>query len=99
VILEAELEDPGRQAPDPGALYVIGIMRYRVLRVVEGDYPHEHAYVGHHRADLSQPEFQPGARHRLTVTREFPAGATLLNTFDVGAEGVLYCTSFELISV
>ncbi len=97
MILEAELEDPGLQAPAPGSLYVIGVMRYRVLHVLEGSYAHEHVYAGHHSADLSRPEFQPGARHRLHLTPEFPAGATLLNEFDVSTEGVFYCTSFELL--
>jgi hypothetical protein len=97
LILDAELEDPGRQVPRPGALHVIGVMRYRVLAVVRGDYPHDVVYVGHHWADLALPEFQPGTRHRLELVPEFPAGATLLNEFDVATEGVYYCTSFEVL--
>jgi hypothetical protein len=97
LVVEAELEDPGRQAPRPGPLYIISIMRYRVLEVIAGEYPHDHAYVGHHWADLGAPEFQRGARHRLELTPEFPKGATLLNEFDVSAEGVFYCTAFEVL--
>jgi hypothetical protein len=97
LVLDAELEDPGRQAPRPGALYVIAVMRYRVLAVIEGEYAHDHVYVGHHWADLEAPEFQPGVRHRLELTTDFPDGATLLNEFDVSVEGVFYCTSFELL--
>ena len=97
LVIEAELEDPGRQVPRPGAFHVIGIMRYRVLAVTAGEYPHEHAYVGHGWADLQQPEFQPGARHRLELTPEFPKGASLLNEFDASAEGVYFCTSFAVL--
>ena len=97
LVLEAELENPGRQAPRPGSLYTIGVMRYRVLKVTIGTYSHEHVYVGHHWADLQQPEFQPRTRHRLTLTHDFPQGATLLNEFDIQTEGVYYCTSYETI--
>ncbi len=97
LVLDAELEDPGRQAPRPGALYIIGVMRYRVLDVISGEYAHAHAYVGHHWADHQTPEFQPGVRHRLELTPEFPPGATLLNEFDVSAEGVYYCTAFTML--
>lgn len=97
LVLDALLEDPGRQAPRPGALYVIALMRYRVLAVIEGDYPHEHVFAGHHWADLSAPEFQSGVRHRLELTPQLPAGATLLHDFDVGADDVFYCTAFEVV--
>ena len=97
LVLDAQLEDPGPQAPRPGAFHIIAVMHYKVLAVVEGDYPHDHVFVGHHWADLSAPEFQPGARHRLQLTSELPRGASLLNTFDVSTEGVFYCTAFETI--
>ena len=97
LVLEAELEDPGRQVPRPGALYIIGVMRYRVHAVITGEYQHERAYVGHHWADLERPEFQPGTRHRLELSPEFPKGATLLNEFDVATEGVYFCTSFSVL--
>ena len=97
LVVEAELVDPGRQAPRPGPFFIVSIMRYRVLAVLAGEYPHAHIYVGHHWADLRAPEFQRGARHRLELTREFPKGATLLNEFDVSVEGVYYCTAFDVL--
>lgn len=97
LVVDALLEDPGPQAPRPGTLYVIAVMRYRVRAVVEGDYAHERLYAGHHWADLTTAEFQPGTGHRLELTSEFPAGATLLNAFDVSVEGVFYCTTFEVL--
>jgi hypothetical protein len=97
LVVEAELLDPGSPVPAPGILHAIGLMRYAVLRVLEGDYEHDEIYVGHSGADLSAPKFRPGARHRLTLSRTFPNAASVLSPFDTRALGAFYCLAFEPI--
>lgn len=97
LVVDAVLEDPGEPVPDPGDELIIALMRYAVSRIVEGDYPHRKLFAGHARPQLGAPEFEPGVRHRLTLTREFPDHANVLTPPDVGELGVFYCPSFELL--
>jgi hypothetical protein len=97
LLIDAVLEDPGRPVPDPGDEWLIALMRYGVLRVVEGDYPHPKLFAGHNRPRLGTPEFEVGVRHRLTLTREFPEHANLVAPPDVGELGVFYCPRFEVL--
>jgi hypothetical protein len=95
--IDAELVDPGEPAPQPGDMYIISLMLYRVLRVIRGTYPHQSVLVGHETPDLTAPQFQAGRRHRLQLTHEFPPHATILNKFEreVGRSGIFFCTAFE----
>jgi hypothetical protein len=97
LVVEAELRDPGTPVPAPGMLHMIALMRYAVIRVLEGDYEHEEIYVGHSGADHSDPAFQPGARQRLQLSRDFPAAASVASRFDTRDVGVFYCLSYELL--
>ena len=99
LIIEAQLLDPGIPASRPGDMYVISLMHYQVLRVVEGIYPHELILVGHHNPNLSAPEFQIGVRHRLHLVRQFPKNASLLNKFVEEAQeiGSFFCLAFETL--
>ena len=100
LVLDAELLDTGLVAPKPGFVYVISIMRYRVITVVHGKYANEHVFVGHHVPNLASPEFRIGVRQRLQLTREFPKGSTTLNGFEEESRsaGVFFCLSFEVLS-
>jgi hypothetical protein len=98
-IVEAELLDPGEPVPRPGDMYLVSLMRYKVLKVVRGKYRHRFILVGHHLPDLSSPDFRIGIRHRLELTREFPPHATLLNKFEAESReiGVFFCSSFQVL--
>lgn len=97
LVVEAELIDPGKPVPALGMLHAIGLMRYRLERVVEGTYDGDELLVGHSAPNLSAPEFQPGARHRLELVREFPDGATVLSTFDTSERPALYCVGISVL--
>jgi hypothetical protein len=98
--VEAELLDTGLPAPKPGVLYAISIMRYKVLKVTRGKYPHQFIFVGHKFPDLQSPQFSVGTRHRLRLTRRFPKQVTILNGFENESKetGIYYCLSFEVIT-
>jgi hypothetical protein len=98
LVVEAELRDPGTPVPAPGMLHIVAIMRYAVVRVLEGDYEHDEIYVGHSAADLSTPAFQPGARHRLELSRTFPEAASVASRFDTRDAGAFYCVSYEVVA-
>ena len=93
MILDAELLDPGPPTPRPGFFNVIALMRYRVLAVVEGAYAYPEVHVGHAGA----PAFEPGARHRLHLTREFPEGVNVLGVEQAGPGGAFFCTRYEVL--
>ena len=97
--VEAELLDTGFPAPKPGVMYVISPMRYKILKVLQGSYPHQFILVGHHVPDLNSPQFQIGIRHRLHLTRKFPLHASILNKFEAEAHdlGTFFCLSFEVL--
>lgn len=97
LVVEAELIDPGKPVPALGMLHAIGLMRYKLGRVIEGSYDDDELLVGHSGPDLSSPAFQPGARQRLELVREFPDGATVLSTFDTSERPALYCVGFTVI--
>ena len=100
LIVEAELLDTGLSVPSPGDEYLISIMRYEVLNVLEGSYTHPQIFVGHDEPDLTSPQFRVGARHRLHLTRDFPEYAGTLNKFGVEARkvGIYFCLSFDVIN-
>lgn len=97
LIAEAELIDAGPQMPPPGIFRGISLMRYRVLRVVEGEYPHTELFVGHEHADVGDPAFRPGAHHRLYLTRAFPDFASVLGAERAGPAGGYFCVRYELL--
>jgi hypothetical protein len=99
LVVDARIKDPGMQAPLPGYSFIISIMRYDVLRVVKGAYPYNEVFVGHEIADLSLPQFNVGAQHRLTLSREFPKYASVLNPFEKETleKGTFFCISYELM--
>jgi|GEM_PF-6516190 len=97
--VEAELLDTGFPAPKPGVMYVISLMRYKVLKVLHGRYPHQFILVGHHVPDINSPQFQIGVRHRLQLTRKFPEHASILNKFKEEARNldIFFCQSYEVL--
>lgn len=97
LIIEAELLDPGPPAPRPGDMYIISLMRYLVLKVLQGEYPHPFILVGHDLPDLSAQTFQIGARHRLYLVRLFPKHASILNKFEhkMTQAEIFFCSSFD----
>lgn len=97
LVVEAELIDPGKPVPALGMLHAIGLMRYRLERLIEGSYDDDELLVGHSGPDLSSPEFQPGVHHRLELVREFPEGASVLSIFDTSERPALYCVGFTVI--
>jgi hypothetical protein len=97
LVVEAELIDPGKPVPALGMLYAIGLMRYRLERVLEGSYDGDELLVGHSAPDLSAPEFQTGVRHRLELVRTFPDGASVISAFDTSERPAVYCVAFTLI--
>ena len=98
LVLVGELLDTGYPAPKPGPTYVIPLMRYRVVRVERGDYPHEHILVGHDLPQLGSPTLRIGDRYRLHLTSHFPERASILNKWedDGRALGWFFCLSFEV---
>lgn len=99
LVVEARLLDPGVPVPRPGYIYAIGLMRYQVLRILEGHSPSEILLVGHDNPDLNDPRFRPGVLHRLRLTRDFPEHASLVNPFGdrLPEEGAFFCKSFEVV--
>lgn len=97
--VEGELLDVGLPAPLPGITYVISIMRYKVLRVVQGEYSYPYIFVGHDVPDLQSPQFQVSVHHRLQLTRKFPEHSSILNKFEDESRsvGVFFCVSFEVM--
>ncbi len=95
--IEARLLDVGLPAPKPGDMYIISLMRYEVLKVVRGKYPHQFILVGHSTPDLQSPQFRIGIVHRLQLTREFPKHSSILNKFENESQdaGIFFCLSFE----
>jgi hypothetical protein len=91
--LEAIVDAPGPPAPDPGHAHAISITRYKVLRVLRGQYAHPFALVGHDLANLSSLDFRPGVRKVLRLTTAFPPHTSQLNPFARESPGVpaLYC--------
>lgn len=77
---------------------MLSVMRYRVERTVEGEYPYDELYAAHHWADLASSDFQPGVRHRLSLTHETPAGANWTPAWDTSPMGVLFCLSYEVLT-
>jgi hypothetical protein len=96
LVVEADLIDPGIPVPAKGEAWVISLMRYTVVRVLEGEYPHSDLFVGHADAVADTPGFQPGVRHRLWLTRTFPEQATILSATATREGGAFYCLRFEL---
>jgi hypothetical protein len=98
-IVDAELLDTGLLAPRPGDMYVISLMRYQVLQVVQGVYSQAFILVGHAMPDLSAPAFQIGRKHRLQLIRQFPKHASILNKFEHYADGseIFFCPAFQVI--
>ena len=96
LVLDGELLDPGIPVPAPGDGLSVSVMRYAVLAVVQGSYPHDVVLVAHDPwQDVSG--FTAGARHRLHLSRELPADASLVNPFAAEAPrlGVYFCPRFE----
>jgi hypothetical protein len=100
LVLDAQVDTPGPQAPTPGHSHAISVTRYRVVRVLQGRYQHPFALVGHDGADMASPEFRPGVRKRIELTLKFPRHTTQLNPFTRENPGipVYYCVTSRLIS-
>jgi hypothetical protein len=98
LVLDARLVDTGAPAPKPGVVYQVSLMRYEILRIVSGEYPHPLIFVAHHLPDLASAGFRIGTLHRLNLTRHFPEHAAILDAFqtDVSRKMPYFCLSFEI---
>lgn len=99
LILDAELVDPGQPMPPPGIFHGIALMRYRVLRVIEGEYKHSETHVGHAQANPKDPTFQQGARHRLYLTSAFPEHVSVLGVEQSSPGQVFFCLRLEPLTL
>jgi hypothetical protein len=92
IIVDAELIEPAPFAPGHGSSYVILIARYRIIKVIRGEYRYSEILVGQDDA----PSLAVGRRQRLTLTSAFPARASLLDPFMQEAlrRGVYYCKGY-----
>jgi hypothetical protein len=97
LVAEADLVDPGIPVALKGESWTISLMRYSIVRILEGDYPGDQLFVGHDDPDLSSPAFQAGVRHRLWLTRTFPDQAMILSATSEREHGAFFCLRFELI--
>jgi len=99
LMVDAEVDTPGPQAPARGHSYLISVTRYKILRTINGNYANELLLVGHDDADMNSPEFQPGIRKRLELTSKCPLHATYLNPFTLENPDlfVYYCVRDQLI--
>jgi hypothetical protein len=93
LIVEAEVVTPAPTAPAPGIVHELQVDRYRVLRVVNGSYPHDVLFA----AREAGTPFAPGMRLRLTLSPTLPDGAAPLVTEpeQVARVGLFYCIEFE----
>ena len=98
LVVDAKLLDTGAPAPKPGIVYVVSLMRYEVLRIIRGEYPHRSIFVGHRLPDLAAAEFRVGAVYRLYLTKQFPEHAGILDTFqtDVSKAMSFFCLLLEM---
>lgn len=98
LVVDARLVDTGAPAPKPGVVYQVSLMRYEILRIVSGEYPHPLIFVAHHMPDLVSAEFRVGTLHRLSLTRQFPEQAAILDAFqtEVSRRMPYFCLSFEV---
>jgi hypothetical protein len=97
LVVEADLVDPGIPVPARGEAWVISLMRYSVVQVLSGEYPHDELFVGHDDPDLDAAEFREGVRHRLWLTPTFPEQAAILSPVPERPHGAFYCLRFELV--
>ena len=99
LVIDAQLDTPGPQAPDPGHAHVISVSRYRVLRVLLGQYTNAFILVAHDRADMSSANFLPGVNKRLELTLKLPAHTSMLKPFPDKDPGfpVYYCVAVQLL--
>lgn len=97
--IEGEVLVVGPETDLPGDTLSISITKYRVLRVLTGNYEHPFILVGHSDEDRMSPTFTVGARHRLELTRHFPQHASLLNPFPAETPqlGVYFCRSLTVL--
>jgi hypothetical protein len=97
VVVVADLLDAGTPVPAPGPMHVIGLMRYSVVEVIEGGPVAPLILVGHSGADPAAPAFRPGTRQRLTLTRAFPDGASVVAPFPTAGTEAYYCLAYTVV--
>jgi hypothetical protein len=68
----------GPQAPLAGDVLALPVYEYEVVEPAGELRQDEQLNVAHRAADVDDPGFAAGRLRRLSLTREFPAGATLL---------------------
>ena len=98
LLVEAKLFDVGTQAPLPG-IKIISLMKYEVLKVLEGECRQSSILVGHKKPNYGSG-FIPGSVYRLSLNKRFPEDCHIINAFEQEIESLdgYYCIDFELIN-
>lgn len=97
LVVEAEVTAPADIVPAPGIVHALQVDRYRVIRVVDGEYDHETLFA----AREAGTPFHVGDRLRLTLISELPAGSApvLTEPAIVVRRGLYYVERFESLAV
>jgi len=95
LVVDAEVVAAAGALPPPGFTRALQVDRYRVLRVLEGEYDREELFAAR---DAGEP-FAIGDRLRLTLSTELPEGATPLLEDPVAASvlGLFFVVASERI--
>jgi hypothetical protein len=90
----------GPQAPLAGDVLALPVYEYEIVEP-DGELRRgERLDVAHRTADVDDPDFAVGRLRRLSLTRQFPVGSTLLFRHDMPRRGdkVWFCSESTSIA-
>jgi hypothetical protein len=93
LVVDAEVVSPAAALPPPGFTRALQVDRYRVLRVISGDYEHQELFGAR---DAGEP-FVAGEQLRLRLESELPEGSTPVidDPVAVNRVGLYFVVSFS----
>jgi hypothetical protein len=93
LVVEAEVLSPAAEMPPPGFIRALQVDRYRVLRIIQGQYDHEEIYAARDAGEA----FAVGDQLRLTLSPQVPEGATPVidDPVAVNRVGLYFVISFS----
>jgi hypothetical protein len=93
LVVEAEVVTPAAALPPPGFTRALQVDRYRVLRVISGEYDHEELFAARDAGEA----FIVGDRLRLTLSPQLPEGGTPMieDPVAVNRLGLYFVAMFE----